>query len=158
MGPAADQVSVTEAHLSSTETAGKSGRELRVVSFHEQSPRQFQLFAAYTAFIAALLMLALSVNWPKAWVAVTLFAISLPALVALLFLDQVVRIQGQRKKGLRAAALLLGTVPSVMGTAILIGRVSLVAAALFNVSVLFWVFVVGLAVRLENGENSDAPR
>lgn len=62
----------------------EEGRELTPLSDKEQRERSSALSRGYIAFILALLFLELANGdkWPFAWLPETLFAISLPSLIA----------------------------------------------------------------------------
>ena len=106
-----------------------------------QHERWTRLVGGYTAFIAALLVatFAKSNDYPRSWIVISLLALSLPSLVALMLLDYTVRVvQGRRKSFFRGLAAALGFLPSLAAIAILIGHFSLIAAALFLLLTLFW--------------------
>jgi hypothetical protein len=83
------------------------------------------LAAGYTAFVAALLVaiFAKSGDYSRAWVVISLLAVSLPSLAAYILLILIV----QERSAYRGLALYLGFVPSLLGIAILIGHFSLIA-------------------------------
>jgi hypothetical protein len=112
-----------------------------------------KMVGGYTAFVAAILVATFtkSETYTRAWIVISLMALSLPSLVAYMLLDRIVRV-GQSRKGsmYRGLALVLGFLPSVLGMVVLIGHFSVAAAVLFGLVVAFWaviIFVVAIVGR-----------
>jgi hypothetical protein len=107
--------------------------------------RLLQLWGGYTAFIAALLVatMATSGDYPHAWLIISLLALSLPSLVAYMLLDFTVRVKQRRIGSMyRGLSLLLGFLPSLVGTTMVIGHFSVLAAVLFVVLTAFWALMI----------------
>lgn len=139
-----------ERTLGVSEIANKGNRESNAISPGAQSQRQWTLLGGYAAFIAALLILTLTLSWSRAWVVVTMFAVSLPALIAFVLVDAMVSQEEPRKRRIRNTAFLFGMLPSLIGTAILIGHVSLIAMVVFIASVISWLLIIWLGSK-QNG-------
>jgi hypothetical protein len=117
----------------------------------EHHERASKLFGGYIAFVAALLVtvFAKSSDYPRAWIVISLLALSLPSLVALNLLDFRIRvIQGRQKSASRGLAFALGFLPSLAAVAILIGHYSVVAAILFVLLTLFWSLTLDVVTYL----------
>src|SRR5437660_129599 len=100
----------------------------------EQHERVLKLVGGYIAFVAALLVAisAKSNDYSRAWVIISLLALSLPSLVAFLSLDFIVRVNQARKASYyRGLAFFLGFLPSFLAITILIGHFSVIAAVCF---------------------------
>jgi hypothetical protein len=65
-----------------------------------QHERNLKLWGGYTAFVAALLVATMGMgkDYSRAWVIISLLALSLPSLVAYMLLDFTVRVKQRRKK------------------------------------------------------------
>jgi hypothetical protein len=103
--------------------------------------RGMKLAGGYLAFVAALLVAAVAKcnEYRVAWVVVSLLALSLPSLVALILIDFVVPVrQGRPTNAMRGLAFGLGFSPSVAALAVLVGHFSVIAAALFVLLTLYW--------------------
>ncbi len=126
------------------------------LSEKELNEQQFKLFGGYAAFIAALMILTLTLNWSLAWIVVLLFSISEPALVAFLILDYKVRVvQKRRKSAYRGLSAFIGLIPSLVGIAMLIGHVSLIAMGLFLLSSTYWFFVIDWVTFSGSGKGTE---
>ena len=93
----------------------------------DQHERNTKLIGGYTAFVSALLAVMVSNrnDWPRAWLPISLLALSLPSLVAYMLLDFVVRVvQGRKASAYRGLAILLGFTPSLAGITIVVGHFS----------------------------------
>jgi hypothetical protein len=120
----------------------------------EEYERRAKLFGGYTAFVAALLVATIvkvadakGADYPHAYVVIGLLAVSLPSLVAMDFLDFIVRVRQQREKSMyRGLATGLGFGPSLLGIAGLIGHFSVIAGVLFGILVVFWCIVIDVVV------------
>jgi len=123
--------------------------EVFFVSNKDQRERNRILFGGYTAFVAAMwiLTLAIGAGWSHAWIVNALFAFSVPALMAMMQLDSILRVvQSRNVSAFRGFALLSGLIPSLAGVTILIAHFSRVAAVAFIVATAFWsVAVFGVA-------------
>ena len=127
-------------------------------TIEEAHERISKLFGGYTAFVAALLVatFANSKEYPRAWIVISLLAVSLPSLVAYMLLDFVVRVKQIRKKSaFRGAAAGLGFFPSLLGVAALIGHFSVIASVLFVLLTLFWMLALDVVVYLGRYPGSD---
>jgi hypothetical protein len=117
----------------------------------EEHERVWQLWGGYTAFIAALLIatMATSGDYPHARPIISFLAISLPSLVAYMFLDFTVRVK-QRRIGsmFRGLAIVLGLVPSLVGITMVIGHFSLIAGVLWVLLAVFWFLVLDVVTFL----------
>ena len=83
---------------------------------------------------------------------ISLLALSLPSLTALIILDFVVRVRQKRKGSMyRGLAAALGFFPSLSGMMILIGHFSVIAAVLFGLLVAFWALMI-YAVAIVGGD------
>ena len=99
----------------------------------EQHERNAKLLGGLHCLRCAVLVatFAKSDDYPRAWVVISLLALSLPSLVACMLLDFIVRVAQTRKKSaFRGLAFGLGFGPSLLGIAILIGHFSVVASVL----------------------------
>jgi hypothetical protein len=117
----------------------------------EQHERGSKLLRGYTAFIAALLVTAFakSGDYPRAWIIISLLALSLPSLVAIDLLDFRIRVtQGRQRSASRGLAFALGFLPSLAAIAILIGHYSVPAAILFLLLTLFWSLALDVVTYL----------
>jgi hypothetical protein len=107
--------------------------------------RRTKLLGGYIAFVAALLVatIAKSIDYPRAWLVISLLAISLPSLVAYTFIDyHVLVVQGRPKSAKRGLAALLAFFPSLAAIAILVGHFSVVAAVLFVLLSMYWPLTI----------------
>jgi hypothetical protein len=123
----------------------------------EQHDRNAKLVGGYFAFVAALLavVFAKSNEYPLAWLVISLLAVSLPSLSALVILDFRVRVADERKVNrYLGLAAFLGFSPSIIAIAILVGHFSVVAAILFLLLVGFWCPVILAAAGIGH---RDAP-
>ncbi len=83
--------------------------------------------------------IAKSNDYRLAWVVISLLAVSLPSLVALILIDFVVPVrQGRPTNAMRGLACGLGYSPSLAAIAVLVGHFSVIAAALFVLLTLYW--------------------
>jgi hypothetical protein len=118
---------------------------------YEEHERHSKIWGGYTAFVAALLVatMAISPDLPRAWIVVSLLALSLPSLVAYMLLDFKVRVMQKRKGSMyRGLAALLGIVPSLVGTTMVIGHFSVIAAVLFVLLTIFWLLLIDVVTYL----------
>jgi UDP-N-acetylmuramyl pentapeptide phosphotransferase/UDP-N-acetylglucosamine-1-phosphate transferase len=107
--------------------------------------RGMKLAGGYLAFVAALLVAAVakSNDYRLAWVVISLLALSLPSLVALILIDFVVPVrQDKPTNTMRAFAFGLGFSPSLAAIAVLVGHFSVIAAALFVLLTLYWSLTI----------------
>jgi UDP-N-acetylmuramyl pentapeptide phosphotransferase/UDP-N-acetylglucosamine-1-phosphate transferase len=107
--------------------------------------RGTKLAGGYLAFVAALLVAAVarSNDYRLAWLVISLLALSLPSLVALILIDFVVSVrQGRPTNAMRALAFGLGFSPSLAAIAVLVGHFSVIAAALFVLLTLYWSLTI----------------
>jgi hypothetical protein len=121
---------------------------------NEEHERFSKLLGGYTAFVAAILVatFAKSGDYPRAWVVISLLALSLPSLVACMLLDFIVRVKQTRKKSVyRGLAFALGFGPSLLGIAILIGHFSVIASVLFVLLTAFWCLLIFSVAILGSG-------
>jgi hypothetical protein len=126
-------------------------------SVKEQHERRSKLVGGYIAFTAALLVatIAKSNDYPRAWIVISLFALSLPSLVAWSLLDFIILVkQGRRKSMFRGLAGMLGFFPSLAAVAILIGHFSVIAGVLFVLLTIFW----GLAIDIVTFLGAESPK
>ena len=110
--------------------------------------RGMKLARGYLAFVAALLVAAVakSNDYRLAWVVISLLALSLPSLVALILIDFIVPVrQGRPTNAMRGLAFGLGFSPSVAALAVLVGHFSVIAAALFVLLTLYWSLTIFVA-------------
>jgi hypothetical protein len=110
--------------------------------------RGMKLAGGYLAFVAALLVAAVakSNDYRLAWVVISLLALSLPSLVALILIDFIVPVrQGRPTNAMRGLAFGLGFSPSVAALAVLVGHFSVIAAALFVLLTLYWSLTIFVA-------------
>lgn len=110
--------------------------------------RGMKLAGGYLAFVAALLVAAVakSNDYRLAWVVISLLALSLPSLVALILIDFIVPVrQGKPTNAMRGLAFGLGFSPSVAALAVLVGHFSVIAAALFVLLTLYWSLTIFVA-------------
>jgi hypothetical protein len=105
--------------------------------------RGMKLAGGYLAFVAALLVAAVarSNDYRLAWLVISLLALSLPSLVALILIDFVVPV-GRPTNAMRALAFGLGFSPSLAAIAVLVGHFSVIAAALFVLLTLYWSLTI----------------
>ena len=111
----------------------------------EINERGMKLAGGYLAFVAALLVatVAKSNEYPLAWVVISLLAVSLPSLVALILIDLFVRVrQGRPTNAMRGLAFGLGFFPSLAAIAVLVAHFSVIAAALFVLLTLYWSLTI----------------
>jgi hypothetical protein len=104
-----------------------------------------KLAGGYLAFVAALLVAAVakSNDYRLAWLVVSLLALSLPSLVALILIDFIVPVrQAKPTNAMRGLAFGLGFSPSVAALAVLVGHFSVIAAALFVLLTLYWSLTI----------------
>jgi UDP-N-acetylmuramyl pentapeptide phosphotransferase/UDP-N-acetylglucosamine-1-phosphate transferase len=126
--------------------------------------RGMKLAGGYLAFVAALLVAAVakSNDYRLAWVVISLLALSLPSLVALILIDFVVPVrQGKPTNAMRGLAFGLGFSPSVAALAVLVGHFSVIAAALFVLLTLYWsltIFAVAIGGTSDAKSESDIQR
>src|SRR5208283_1342203 len=107
---------------------------------NEFRERGMKLAGGYLAFVAALLVAAIakSNDYRLAWVVISLLAVSLTSLVALILIDFVVPVrQGRPTNAMRGLACGLGFSPSLAAIAVLVGHFSVIAAALFVLLTLY---------------------
>jgi hypothetical protein len=107
--------------------------------------RGMKLAGGYLTFVAALLVatVATSNEYPLAWVVISLLAVSLPSLFALILIDLFVRVrQGRPTNTVRALAFGLGFSPNLAAIAVLVGHFSVIAAALFVLLTLYWSLTI----------------
>jgi hypothetical protein len=107
--------------------------------------RGVKLAGGYLAFVAALLVAAVakSNDYRLAWVVISLLAVSLPSLVALILIDLVLPVrQGRPTNAMRGLAFGLGFSPSLAAIAVLVGHFSVIAAALFVLLTLYWSLTI----------------
>jgi hypothetical protein len=100
-----------------------------------------KLFGGYIAFIAALLIatIAMGGEYTRAWVVISLLALSLPSLVALILLDFMARVRQERPtSAMRRLAAALGFLPSLAAFVVLVGHFSMIAAVLFVILTFYW--------------------
>lgn len=124
----------------------------------ELHERKAKTIGGYTAFLAALLVatFARSNDYPHAWLVILLLAVSLPSLVAYVLLDFIILVkQGRKKSVFRGMAVALGFLPSLGAIACLIGHYSVMAAILFSLVTLFWVFAIDVVAFLGASYESD---
>ena len=130
----------------------------------EINERGMKLAGGYLAFVAALLVAAVakSNDYRLAWVVISLLALSLPSLVALILIDFVVPVrQGRPINAMRGFAFGLGFSPSVAALAVLVGHFSVIAAALFVLLTLYWsltIFAVAIGGTSDAKSESDIQR
>jgi|SRR5215467_7698800 len=114
-------------------------------SAKEEHARNAQLIGGYSAFVAALLIatIAKSESYPRAWIIISLLALSLPSLVALPLIDFIVRVRQARKvSATRAMAANLGFLPSLAAIAMIVGHFSVIAGILFILLCGFWTLTI----------------
>ncbi len=132
------------------------------MSLKEEHERLSKLMGGYIAFVAVLLVATStkSNDYSHAWAVISLLAVSLPSLVALMLLDFVVRVKQERKiSAFRGLAVALGFLPSLLGIAILIGHFSVVAGVLFVLLTMFWAFIIfAVAILGSRDPGEIAPR
>jgi UDP-N-acetylmuramyl pentapeptide phosphotransferase/UDP-N-acetylglucosamine-1-phosphate transferase len=107
--------------------------------------RGMKLAGGYLAFVAALLVAAVAKSnaYRLAWLVISLLALSLPSLVALILIDFVVPVrQDKPTNTMRAFAFGLGFSPSLAAIAVLVGHFSVIAAALFVLLTLYWSLTI----------------
>ena len=112
---------------------------------NEIRERGMKLAGGYLAFAAALLVAAVakSNEYRLAWIVISLLAVSLPSLVALILIDLFVRVrQGRPTNAMRALAFGLGFSPSLAAIALLVAQFSVIAAALFVLLTLYWSLTI----------------
>jgi hypothetical protein len=122
--------------------------------------RGVKLAGGYLAFVAALLVatVAKSKEYSLAWVVISLLAVSLPSLFALILIDLFVRVkQGRPTNAMRALAFGLGFSPSLAAIAVLVAHFSVIAAALFVLLTLYWSLTIfAAAIDGTSGRKSEA--
>jgi hypothetical protein len=120
--------------------------DLKTLGEHKEiHERGMKLVGAYLTFVAALLVAAVakSNDYRLAWIVISLLALSLPSLVALILIDFVVPMrQGKPTNAMRALAFGLGFPPSLAAIAVLVGHFSVIAAALFVLLTLYWSLTI----------------
>ena len=107
----------------------------------EHSEPRMKLFGGYIAFVAALLIatIAMGGEYLRAWVVISLLALSLPSLVALILLDFMARVrQEMPTSAMRRLAAALGFLPSLAAFVVLVGHFSVIAAVLFVILTFYW--------------------
>jgi len=130
----------------------------------ESYERGMKLAGGYLAFVAALLVAAVakSNDYRLAWVVISLLALSLPSLVALILIDFVVPVRQVRPiNAMRGLAVGLGFSPSLAAIAVLVGHFSVIAAALFVLLTLYWsltIFAVAIGGTSDAKSESDIQR
>jgi hypothetical protein len=121
--------------------------------------RGVKLAGGYLAFVAALLVatVAKSKEYSLAWVVISLLAVSLPSLFALILIDLFVRVkQGRPTNAMRALAFGLGFSPSLAAIAVLVAHFSVMAAALFVLLTLYWSLTIfAAAIDGTSGRKSE---
>lgn len=147
------------------DTTGEERDHIMATLFHEdlstpreQHERLSKLAGGYIAFVAALLVatFANSKEYSRAWIVISLLAVSLPSLIAYVLLDFIVRARQMRNKsGVRSLAAGLGILPSLLGIAVLIGHFSVIAAVLFGLITLFWGVAFDVVAYLGRYPGSD---
>ena len=125
---------------------------------NEIRERGMKLAGGYLAFVAVLLVAAVakSSDYRLAWVVISLLAVSLPSLVALILIDFVVPVrQGRPTNAMRGLAFGLGFSPSLAAIAVLVGHFSVIAAALFVLLTLYWSLTI-FAVAIDGTSDQKA--
>ena len=119
-----------------------------------------QYIKVYIGFIVALLLILLvDENDEKYSLSISLFFLSLPSLIAIIFLDQTIRVIQNRKDGEPRVAIVtavrLGFIPSYFGIVALIWVQSWISAFLFMIISVYWLFNIGMITALGSRFNSN---
>ena len=113
--------------------------------------RGSKMINAYIAFILSLLLTITfkSENIEYSNVILSLIIISLPSLIAMNFLDYIIRVKQKRKKSVsRGLAAGLGFIPSLIAIILFAASISIITSIIFTILILFWISVLDIVTYL----------
>lgn len=121
--------------------------------------RGSKIINAYIAFVLSLLLAITFENDSIKYSVciISLITISLPSLIAINFLDYIIRVKQKRKNSiLRGLAAFLGFIPSLIAIILFVASFSIIASIIFTILIIFWIIILDIVTYIGfKDESSD---
>ncbi|MDN5107117.1 hypothetical protein PJV93_08090 [Aliarcobacter butzleri] len=120
--------------------------------------RGSKIINAYIAFVLSLLLAITFENDSIKYSVyiISLITISLPSLIAINFLDYIIRVKQKRKNSIfRGLAAFLGFIPSLIAIILFVASFSIIASIIFTILILFWIIILDIVTYIGFKDESN---
>ncbi|KLD96908.1 hypothetical protein [Aliarcobacter butzleri] len=120
--------------------------------------RGSKIINAYIAFVLSLLLAITFENDSIKYSVciISLITISLPSLIAINFLDYIIRVKQKRKNSIfRGLAAFLGFIPSLIAIILFVASFSIIASIIFTILIIFWIIILDIVTYIGFKDESN---